>query len=81
MEHELQRIGDHAYKNTDVIKYNSSRIYAQQKVLAITDMEAAEMKIKMFGLGDKFEKLTDRTAQRLTSLFGHSKPKNQGKNC
>ena len=38
---------------------------AQQKVLVITAMEAAETKIKLFGLGDKFDKLTDRTAQRL----------------
>ena len=51
-----------------MIRHNSSRLDAQQKVLAITAMEAAETTIKPFGLSDKFEKLTDRTAQRLTII-------------
>ena len=51
-----------------MIKHNSSRIDAQQKVLTIQAMEAAESKIMLFGLGDKFEKINDRSAQKLTII-------------
>ena len=68
MEHEMHRIGDHVFKNADVIKYNSSRIDAQQKVMAITAMEAAESKIKLFGMGDTFDKIKDWTEQRLAII-------------
>ena len=39
--------------------YNSSRLDAQLKVLAIREMDDADTNLKMVGLGDTFEKLMD----------------------
>ena len=64
----MWRIGEVAYKNNQLIRHNSGRLDAQQKVLAIAAMEEADAKLKMVGLEDKFEKLTDRTAQRLAII-------------
>ena len=65
MEKEMHIIGNQVCHNTCVIDYNSKSIDAQQKAMTVTALETAECKLKLFGLGDLFEKLTDRTKQKL----------------
>ena len=60
MEHELRNIGELAHNNRELIKYNSGRLDAQQKELAMAAMVDADKQLKMIGLGNIFEKLTDR---------------------
>ena len=45
----MHKVGDYVFKNKKVMRYNSSRIDAQQRVLAIMAMEAAECKLKLLG--------------------------------
>ena len=68
MEREIHRIGDQVFHNKGVIDHNSKRIDAQQKVMTISALETAECKLKLFGLGYLFDKLTDRTEQKLAVI-------------
>ena len=76
MEHEMHRIGDYVFSNKEVIRYNYQRIDAQQKALAITAMETAECKLKLFRISDTFDKIRDMTEQRVAIIgWIHHNPK------
>ena len=68
MEWELRNIRELAHNNKELIKYNSGRLDAQQKVLAMVAMDDTDKQLKMIGLGDIFEKETDRSAQQLAVI-------------
>ena len=54
MEWELRNIGELAYNNKELIKYNTGRLDSQQKVLAMVAMDNEDKQLKMIGLGDIF---------------------------